>query len=303
MIRKNRKQRYFNKWRYLSMNTIVLNNGVEMPALGFGVFQIPNEEECEQVVLDALKTGYRLLDTASVYQNERAVGNAIKKSGVPRAEIFLTTKAYIQEMGYENTKEAFYRSLEKLGVDYLDLYLIHQPFGDYYGSWRAMEELYKEGKIRSIGVSNFYPDRFIDFCYNVEVKPAINQVEMHPLFQQKELMELATEFGVQVEAWAPFAEGMQNIFENETLIVISKRHNKSTAQVMLRWNIQRGAIVIPKSVNKNRIEENFNVWDFELSKEEMELIAELDTDHNMILDPYSASEVKRVYNFDAQKGK
>ena len=283
------------------MKTVTLNNGVEMPLLGFGVFQVPNNDQCEQAVLEALSAGYRLLDTASAYQNEEAVGSAIRKSGILREELFITTKAYIPEMGYENTKKAFNESLRKLGLDYLDLYLIHQPFSDYYGSWRAMEELYEAGKIRAIGVSNFFPDRLIDFCYNVKIIPAINQVETHPLFQQTEAMEIMKEFGVQPQAWGPFAEGKQDIFNNETLSTIAKKHKKTTAQVMLRWNIQRGVIVIPKSVNKERIEENTDIWDFILSQDDMEAIAKMDTGKCLILNPYLSREVKRVYNYDATK--
>jgi len=278
------------------METVELNNGVEMPILGFGVFQIPDLKECEESVLEALNTGYRLLDTANAYQNEEAVGAAIQKSGVPREELFVTTKAYIQEMGYENTKKAFERSLKKLGLDYLDLYLIHQPYGDYYGSWRAMEELYKEGKIRAIGVSNFLPDRLIDFCQNVDIIPAVNQIETHPFFQRSEDMEIMEEYGVQIEAWGPFAKGEKNIFTNETLSKIGEKYGKTPAQVMLRWNIERGVIVIPKSVHKERIQENFDIWDFELTQEDMDTIAEMDTGRHVVLDPTDPNEVKRIYN-------
>ena len=229
-----------------------------MPMQGFGVFQIP-EDECENVVLEAIKTGYRLFDTASSYKNEEALGRAIKKSGIPREEFFITTKAYIQEMGYENTKKAFERALEKLDMDYIDLYLIHMPYGDYYGSWRAMEELYEQGKIRAIGVSNFYNSRLIDFCYNVKIKPAINQIECHPLYQRKEERQVMKELGVQIEGWAPFAEGLKGMFTNPILSEIAKKYDKSVAQIILRWNIQRGVIVIAKTTTKKYMEENINI--------------------------------------------
>lgn len=282
------------------MKTILLNNGVEMPMLGFGVFQVPNNDQCEQVVLDALSAGYRLLDTASAYQNEEAVGSAIRKCGIPREELFITTKAFVHEMGYEKTKKAFEESLKKLGLEYLDLYLIHMPFGDYYGSWRAMEELYKSGKVRAIGVSNFNPDRLIDLCNHVEIKPAINQLETHPYFQRSGDMKIMEELGVQIEAWGPFAEGKQNIFENETLLKIAHKYGKSTAQVMLRWNIERGVIVIPKSVRNSRIQENFDIWDFNLTQEDMNKIAEMDTGHHVVLDLYDPSEIGRIYNDSMQ---
>lgn len=258
------------------MKTITLNNGIKMPLLGFGVFQISDPKLCEEAVLNALNSGYRLIDTAAAYMNEEVVGSAIAKSGIPREELFIATKLWIQDAGYENAKKAFETSLKKLGLDYLDLYLIHQPMNDYYGSWRAMEELYHEGKIRAIGVCNFYPERLADLCMNVNVIPAINQVECHPFFQQKDAIKTMNEFGVQIEAWGPFAEGNYGIFENETLKEIALKYNKTIAQVILRWNIQRNVIVIPKSVHKNRIEENMNIWDFELSKEDMDLIGRVD---------------------------
>ena len=279
------------------METIKLNNGVKMPLEGFGVFQVDDLQICEQAVLEAIQTGYRLIDTASVYMNEEAVGRALKASGVARQDIFLTSKAYIQEMGYEKTKQAFAQSLEKLDVEYLDLYLIHQPFGDYYGAWRAMEELYKDGRIRAIGVSNFTSDRIIDLCNNVDVIPAVNQIELHPFFQREEELEILKEYGIAAQAWAPFAEGMNGMFTNPVLVDIGKKYNKTAAQVVLRWNIERNVSVIPKSVHKNRMEQNLAIWDFSLNEEDMKKIATLDLGHPQMLDTRKPSEVKRVYDF------
>ena len=279
------------------METIKLNNGVKMPLEGFGVFQVDDLQICEQAVLEAIQTGYRLIDTASVYMNEEAVGRALKASGVARQDIFLTSKAYIQEMGYEKTKQAFAQSLEKLDVEYLDLYLIHQPFGDYYGAWRAMEELYKDGRIRAIGVSNFTSDRIIDLCNNVDVIPAVNQIELPPFFQREEELELLKEYGIAAKAWAPFAEGMNGMFTNPVLVEIGKKYNKTAAQVVLRWNIERNVSVIPKSVHKNRMEQNLAIWDFSLNEEDMKKIATLDLGHPQMLDTRKPSEVKRVYDF------
>lgn len=276
---------------------VKLNNGVEMPMEGFGVFQVSDLSVCEQAVADALETGYRLIDTASSYQNEEAVGRAIARAGVPREELFITTKAYIQQMGYENTKRAFEESLEKLGLEYLDLYLIHMPYGDYYGSWRAMEELYKEGKVRAVGVSNFLPDRLIDLCYNTEVIPAVNQIERHPHYQREEHLAVMREFGVQPQAWAPFAEGMKGMFTEPVLAEIAKKHGKTPAQVILRWNIQSGVIVIPKSVHRERMAENLSIWDFELDVGDMERIKSLDKGCPSMLDTLKPSEVKRVYDY------
>ncbi|WP_312148409.1 aldo/keto reductase [Paenibacillus odorifer] len=264
------------------MQMVTLNNGVEMPILGFGVYQISDINECEQSVYDALMAGYRLIDTAAAYLNEEAVGRAIKRSGVPRGEIFLTTKVWIQDAGYENTKKAFAKSLEKLQVDYLDLYLIHQPFGDVYGSWRAMQELYREGKIKAIGVCNFEMDRLVDLMDHNEVIPAINQIETHPFTQQVESALYMQENNVQIQSWGPFAQGTNNIFQNEVLGLLAEKHKKSVSQVILRWLTQRGIVVIPKSVHKERIIENFNIFDFELSQEDMETIAALDTKKNLI---------------------
>lgn len=266
------------------MQKVTLNNGVEMPILGFGVFQINDPAECEQSVLDALETCYRLIDTAASYQNEEAVGKAIRSSGVPREEIFLTTKLWVQDTGNEKTKAAFEKSLKRLNVDYLDLYLIHQPFGDVYGSWRAMEELYKEGKTRAIGISNFQPDRVMDLiCFN-EIIPAVNQIETHPFYQQVETQRFLQENGVQIESWGPFAEGKNGLFTNALLADIGEKHNKSIAQVVLRWLVQRGVVAIPKSVRKERMKENLAVFDFQLSQEDMERIQSLDQKESAFLD-------------------
>ena len=265
------------------MKYVTLNNGVKMPILGFGVYQIDDMKECEEAVYNALKAGYRLIDTAAAYGNEEAVGRAIKRSGIPREEIFVTTKLWVSDANYEKAKLAFETSLKKLDLEYIDLYLIHQPFNDVYGAWRAMTELYKEGKIKAIGVSNFYPDRLVDFIMNNEVVPAVNQVETHPFNQQVKANEIMKEYGVQIESWGPFAEGKNGIFTNEILSEIGKKYNKSVAQVILRWLIQRDVVVIPKSVRKERIEENFNVFDFELNSEDMGKISELDKKESLFL--------------------
>ena len=259
------------------MQKVKLNNGIEMPILGFGVYQIEDQVLCEQCVYDAIEAGYRSIDTAAAYGNEEAVGRAIKRSGVPREDLFITTKLWISDAGYDKAKKAFEASMKRLQLDYLDLYLIHQPFNDYYGAWRAMEELYKEGSIRSIGVSNFMPDRLVDLILHNEITPAVNQVETNPFYQQIEAEAFMHEKGVQVESWAPFAEGKNNMFQNETLAAIAGKYGKSIAQVILRWLIQRNIVVIPKSIRKERIIENFNVFDFELTKEDMKKIAALDT--------------------------
>lgn len=279
------------------MQTVKLNNGVEMPMEGFGVFQIPDAAQCEQAVSDALNAGYRLIDTAAAYMNEEAVGRAIRKSGIPRKELFITTKLWIQDYGYENTKKAFDTSMKKLGLDYLDLYLIHQPMSDYYGAWRAMEELYQEGKIRAIGVCNFYPERLADLCLNAKVVPAVNQIECHPFFQRGKDMETMREYGVQIEAWGPLAEGQKNIFRNETLATIGAKYGKSVAQVILRWHIQRGVVIIPKSIHKERIEENLNIWDFELSAEDIDMISGMDVGHSEIIDHSSPNTAKWLNGF------
>lgn len=274
-----------------------LNNGIKIPVLGFGVWQIFDQKECQKAVEDALSVGYRLIDTASLYRNEEAVGRAIKASGIPREDIFLTSKAWISQLGYEDTKLALKETLRKLDTDYLDLYLIHQPFGDYYGAWRAMEELYKDGRIRAIGVSNFTSDRIIDLCNNVDVIPAVNQIELHPFFQREEELEILKEYGIAAQAWAPFAEGMNGMFTNPVLVEIGKKYNKTAAQVVLRWNIERNVSVIPKSVHKNRMEQNLAIWDFSLNEEDMKKIATLDLGHPQMLDTRKPSEVKRVYDF------
>ena len=274
------------------MKYVTLNNGVKMPILGFGVFQIDDMKECEEAVYNALKAGYRLIDTAAAYGNEEAVGRAIKRSGIPREEIFVTTKLWVSDVNYEKAKLAFETSLKKLNLEYIDLYLIHQPFNDVYGAWRAMTKLYKEGKIKAIGVSNFYPDRLVDFIMNNEVVPAVNQVETHPFNQQVKANKIMKEYGVQIESWGPFAEGKNGIFTNEILSEIGKKYNKSVAQVILRWLIQRDVVVIPKSVRKERIEENFNVFDFELNSEDMGKISELDKKESLFLNHDDVEIVK-----------
>ncbi len=259
------------------MRNVILNNGIKMPILGFGVYQITDQDQCEQCVCDAIAAGYRLIDTAASYLNEEAVGKAIKRSGILREELFITTKLWVQDAGYERTKKAFEKSLKKLQLDYLDLYLIHQPFGDVYGSWRAMEELYHEGKIRAIGISNFQMDRLVDLMIHNEVVPAVNQVETNPFCQQIESAKLMKENGVQIESWAPFAEGRNNIFQNEVLVSLAEKYGKSVAQVILHWLIQRDVVVLQKSVHKERIIENLNIFDFEISQTDMEMIETLDT--------------------------
>jgi 2,5-diketo-D-gluconate reductase A len=271
-----------------------LNNGVEMPLLGFGVFQISDAEECERSVVEAIQAGYRLIDTAAAYGNEVAVGNAIKRSGVAREELFVTTKLWVQDAGYESARRAFERSLARLQLDYLDLYLIHQPYGDVYGAWRAMEELYQAGAIRAIGVSNFPPDRVMDFIVHHQVVPAVNQIETHPFHQQIETQRFLEENGVQIESWGPFAEGRNNIFDNALLRSLADKHQKSVAQVILRWLTQRGVVAIPKSVRKERIVENFNVFDFELNPAEMAAIATLDTKTSSFFDHRDPKIVKML---------
>ena len=278
------------------MEFITLNNGVKMPLEGFGVFQVPDPAQCEQAVLDAIASGYRLIDTAAAYMNEKAVGEAIKKSGVPREELFITTKLWVQDASYEAAKKAIQTSLDNLGLSYLDLYLIHQPMGDYVGAYRAMEEAYKEGKLKAIGVCNFYPHRLADLCETVEVIPAVNQVELHPFFQQENALALMKEYGVVPEAWGPFAEGNHGIFTHPVLTAIGRKYSKSAAQVALRWNVQRGVVVIPKSVHKERIEQNMNIWDFQLSDEDMAEIAKLDIGHSEIVDHSDPAFVKMLHS-------
>ena len=274
------------------MKTVKLNNSVEIPILGFGVFQVTDAEICERSVSEAIQSGYRLIDTAASYLNEDAVGRAIKSSGVPSEELFVTTKLWIQDAGYESTKQAFEKSLKRLQLDILDLYLIHQPYGDVYGSWRAMEELHREGRIRAIGVSNFQSDRIIDLILHNEVVPAVNQIETHPFNQQTETQKFLQENNVQIESWGPFAEGKNNIFQNEMLLSIAGKYQKSVAQVILRWLTQRGVVVIPKSVRKQRIVENFSIFDFELSAEDMDTIIALDTKVSSFFDHRDPAMVK-----------
>ena len=272
--------------------SVTLNNGVAMPLLGFGVFQVTDLAECERSVLDAIETGYRLLDTAASYNNEAAVGNAIRTSGVARDELFVTTKLWVQDASYDGAKQAFERSLDKLQLEYLDLYLIHQPYGDVYGAWRAMQELYQAGRIKAIGVSNFHPDRVMDFIVHNDIAPAVNQIETHPFHQQIETQQFLQENNVQIESWGPFAEGKNNIFHNDVLLSIAEQHGKSVAQVILRWLTQRGVVAIPKSVRKERMAENFNVFDFELSADEMNAIATLDSKQSAFFDHRDPAMVK-----------
>lgn len=261
-----------------------LSNGVELPMVGYGTFQIRDAVQCEQCVLQAVETGYRLFDTAASYENEAAVGAALRSSGVPREELFLITKLWVQDAGYDGTLKAFDRSLKKLGLGHIDLYLIHQPMGDYIGAYRAMEEAYKAGKLRAIGVCNCYPHVLADICETVAVKPAVNQVELHPFFQQENALALMREYGVHPEAWGPFAEGSHGIFTHPVLTAIGQKYGKSAAQVALRWNVQRGVTVIPKSVHKERMEQNINIWDFTLSGEDVAEIAKLDIGRSEIVD-------------------
>lgn len=277
------------------MEFVTLNNGVKMPLEGFGVFQVPDAAVCEQAVSDAIAAGYRLIDTAAAYFNEEAVGAAIAKSGVPREELFITTKLWVQDASYEGAKKAIDTSLKKLGLDYLDLYLIHQPMGDYVGAYRAMEEAYHAGKLRVIGVSNFYPARLADLCATVSVIPAVNQVELHPFFQQPDALKLMQEYGVTPEAWGPFTEGNHGIFTHPVLTAIGEKYGKSPAQVALRWNVQRGVVVIPKSVKAERMAQNFDIWDFTLSEEDMAEIAKLDIGHSEIVDHNNPDFVKMLH--------
>lgn len=278
------------------MDFITLNNGVKMPLEGFGVFQVPDSMECEKAVLDAIKSGYRLIDTAAAYMNEEAVGSAIKKCGVPREELFITTKLWVQDASYEGASRALDTSLSKLGLDYLDLYLIHQPMGDYIGAYHAMEEVYKVGGLKAIGVCNFYPERLADFCETVEIKPMVNQVELHPFFAQEKALELMKEYGIVPEAWGPFAEGKYGIFTHPVLSKIGEKYGKTAAQVALRWNVQRGVVVIPKSIHKNRMEQNIDIWDFLLSDEDIKEISELDIGHSEIVNHYDPAFVKMLHN-------
>lgn len=283
------------------MEYVQLNNGLKMPILGYGFYQV-TKDECERYVLDALKTGYRLIDTAQSYFNEEEVGNAIVKSGVPREEIFLTTKVWVEHYGYEETKKSVYESMRKLQTEYIDLMLLHQPFSDYYGAYRALEELYTEGILKAIGVSNFYPDRLVDIANFADIVPMVNQVETHVLNQQTEAKKWMDKYEVQIEAWAPFGEGRGGIFENPVLTAIGEKYGKTPAQVMLRWNIQRGVVVLPKSTHIERMEQNFNVFDFTLNGEDMAAIAALDTQTSSFFSHYDPAE-ERKHQHDSSKEK
>ncbi len=277
------------------MEYVTLSNGIKMPHEGFGVFQVPDAAQCERAVLDAIESGYSLIDTAAAYMNEEAVGSAVKKCGVPRDELFITTKLWVQDASYEGAKKAIETSMKKLGLDYIDLYLIHQPMGDYVGAYRAMEEAYKDGRLKAIGVCNFYPERLADLCETVEITPMVNQVELHPFFRQQKALDLMKEYGVIPEAWGPFAEGNHGIFSHPVLSKIGEKYGKSAAQVALRWNVQRGVVVIPKSVHKDRMEQNIDIWDFELSGEDMAEIDALDIGHSEIVNHYDPAFVRMLH--------
>jgi diketogulonate reductase-like aldo/keto reductase len=276
------------------VQTTRLNNGIEMPLLGFGVFQVRDLAECERAASEALRVGYRLIDTAASYLNEEAVGRAIRASGVPRGYLFVTTELWVQDAGYERAKSAFERSAKRLGLDYLDLYLIHQPFGDIHGAWRALEELYRNGRAKAIGVSNFPPDRLMDLIVNNEVVPAVDQIEVHPFYQRAEALEFCRTQGVQVEAWAPFAEGKHSIFQNQVLRSVAAKHEKTVAQIILRWLTQRGTAAIPKSVRAERIAENFDVFGFDLSPEDLAAIATLELNESSFFDHRDPAMVKSI---------
>lgn len=276
------------------MEYITLNNGIKMPQAGFGVFQVKDQEECTRVVLDAIDAGYRLIDTAQSYGNEEAVGKAIQLSSVPREELFITTKVWISNYGYEKAKSSVEESLKKMQLDYIDLVLLHQPFNDYYGAYRALVDLYKEGKIKAIGVSNFYPDRLVDLALNIDIRPAVNQVEVNPFHQQDKALEYNQKYGVQLEAWAPFAEGKNGIFTNETLMEIGKKYNKSVGQVILRWLVQRNIVPLAKTVRKERMKENLDIFDFELSQEDMDTIASLNKDTSSFFSHYDPATVEMI---------
>ena len=271
-----------------------LSNGVELPMIGYGTFQIKDAAQCEQCVSQALEAGYRLFDTAASYENEAAIGRALHGSGLPRKEWFVTTKLWVQDAGYDGTLKAFDRSLKQLGLDHIDLYLIHQPFGDYYGAWRAMERLYREGGVRAIGVSNFTPERLVDLCMNQEIRPMVNQIEVHPFFQQNTALRVMEDYGVVPQAWGPFSGAQRDIFHHKTLAKIAGRHGKTTAQVILRWHLQRKIPVIPKTVHRERMIENLNVFDFELTGKEMERIAGMDIGHSEIIDHHCFSTARQL---------
>lgn len=274
-----------------------LYNGVKIPMLGIGVYQVPKYEDAKQTVLTALKAGYRLIDTAQSYMNEQAVGDAIKESGIPREEIFITTKLWIQDFSYDGAIEAAERSMQRLGVDYIDLLLLHQPMGDYINAWKGLEKLYKDGKLKAIGMANCYPHVLVDLCETFEIKPMVNQVEMHPFFQQQLNVDTMNEYGVVPEAWAPFDEGLRNIFQNPILVQIGQKYGKSAAQVALRWNIQRGVVVIPKSVHEERMKQNFDVFDFALSDEDMEQIKSMDIGHSEIVNHFDPQWIKALHTW------
>ena len=276
------------------MDFVTLNNGVKMPQAGFGVYQVKDQAECERVVLEAIESGYRLIDTAQSYGNEEAVGNAIKKSPVPREELFITTKVWVSQYGYEKAKASVEESLRKLQLDYIDLVLLHQPFNDYYGAYQALVDLYKEGKIKAIGVSNFYPDRLVDLALFAEVKPQVNQIEVNPFHQQINAQEWNEKYGVQVEAWAPFAEGRNGMFTNPELQAIGDKYGKSIGQVILRWLVQRGIVPLAKTVHQSRMEENINIFDFELSEEDMAKIAAMDKQESSFFSHYDPAIVEMM---------
>lgn len=276
------------------MQDVTLYNGVKMPIIGYGTLQITDRAQCEQCVTKAVACGYRLIDTAAAYMNERAVGEAIKQCGVPREELFITTKLWVQDAGYDNTLKAFETSLKTLGLDYIDLYLVHQPFGDYYGAWRAMERLYQEKVVRAIGVSNFSPERLVDLCMNQEIRPMVNQIEIHPFYQQTEALKVMEACGVTPQAWGPLAEAQKHIFQNKTLVKLAEKHRKTTAQVVLRWHYQRGIPTIPKTIHENRMAENRDVFDFSLSDREMDAIAAMDLAHSEITDHHSFCTARQL---------
>lgn len=279
------------------MQYIKLYNGVELPVIGYGTFQITDAALCEQCVENALEAGYRLFDTAAAYRNEEAVGRAIRNSHIPRQEVRVTTKLWVQDAGYDSTLKAFETSFKKMGLDYIDLYLIHQPFGDTYGAWRAMERLYREGAVRAIGVSNFSPERFVDLCMNQEIKPMVNQIEIHPFFQQEEALKVMKDYGVAVQAWGPLSEAQRDIFNHKVLVKIAEKYDKSTAQVILRWHYQRGVETIPKTIHKDRMVKNLDIFDFALTEREMGAIQEMDIGHSEIIDHrcyYTARQLNSV---------
>ena len=280
------------------MEFVTLNNGVKMPKVGFGVYRIKDHKQCKQAVLDAIDAGYRLIDTAQSYGNEEAVGKAIQETSVPRNELFITTKVWVTNYGYEKTKASVEESLKKMQLDYIDLVLLHQPFNDYYGAYKALEDLYKEGKIKAIGVSNFYPDRLVDLVLYSEVKPAVNQVEVNVFHQQIEAQTYNEKYGVQMEAWAPFAEGRNNMFTNPELKAIGDRYGKTVAQVILRWLVQRGIVPLAKSVKKERMQENINIFDFELNYEDMEIIESMNRNKSCFFDHYNAATVEMIAGLD-----